>query len=61
MDWSLQEEDRFIVVASDGVWEFLSNEQVKLFKLQIVGVLSNVLGHAFCGSFLLKTAARCCL
>jgi len=25
----LKEEDRFIVIASDGVWEFLSNEEVQ--------------------------------
>ena len=28
MEFQLEPEDKFIVIASDGVWEFLSNEQV---------------------------------
>ena len=28
MDLELQEEDKFIVICSDGIWEFLSNHQV---------------------------------
>ena len=27
-DMSLTEEDKFIVIASDGIWEFLPNDQV---------------------------------
>ena len=27
-EFTLQKDDKFIVLASDGVWEFLSNEQV---------------------------------
>ena len=27
-DFKLEPEDKFIVIASDGVWEFLSNEDV---------------------------------
>ena len=26
--FKVQKEDKFVVIASDGVWEFLSNEQV---------------------------------
>ena len=26
--YDIQEDDRFIVIASDGVWEFISNESV---------------------------------
>jgi serine/threonine protein phosphatase PrpC len=28
LDFELDPDDKFIVIASDGVWEFLSNEQV---------------------------------
>lgn len=28
MSFEIGEEDRFIVLASDGVWEFISNEEV---------------------------------
>ena len=28
MRFELKAEDKFIVIASDGVWEFLSNEQI---------------------------------
>lgn len=28
MEFHLKREDKFIVIASDGVWEFLSNEEV---------------------------------
>jgi len=28
LDLELSEEDKFIVICSDGVWEFLSNEDV---------------------------------
>ncbi len=30
LDFELDSDDKFIVIASDGVWEFLSNEQVFL-------------------------------
>lgn len=33
MEWKIQEEDKFMVIASDGVWEFLSNEQVMNYVL----------------------------
>ena len=29
LDFNLEPDDKFIVIASDGVWEFLSNEDVK--------------------------------
>ena len=29
---NLVEGDQFIILASDGVWEFISNEEVTLFK-----------------------------
>ena len=28
MQYDLEEEDKFIVLASDGIWEFLSNQEV---------------------------------
>ena len=28
LDFELEPDDKFIVIASDGVWEFLSNEKV---------------------------------
>lgn len=28
MQFDLEEEDKFMVIASDGVWEFLSNQQI---------------------------------
>ncbi len=28
LDFELEPDDKFIVIASDGVWEFLSNERV---------------------------------
>ncbi len=28
LSYELDEDDQFIIIASDGVWEFLSNEQV---------------------------------
>jgi serine/threonine protein phosphatase PrpC len=28
LEFTLSEEDKFIVVASDGVWEYMSNEEV---------------------------------
>jgi len=28
LQFDLEEEDKFIVIASDGVWEFLSNQQI---------------------------------
>ena len=31
LDFELEPDDKFIVIASDGVWEFLSNEQVFYF------------------------------
>ncbi len=31
LDFELEPDDKFIVIASDGVWEFLSNERVFLF------------------------------
>ena len=31
LDFDLEPDDKFIVIASDGVWEFLSNERVFLF------------------------------
>ena len=30
MEFRVQEEDKFLIIASDGVWEFLSNEQVSI-------------------------------
>ena len=30
--FELEPDDKFIVIASDGVWEFLSNEQVNFSK-----------------------------
>ena len=27
-DFTLESKDKFIIIASDGVWEFLTNEQV---------------------------------
>ena len=37
LQFDLEEEDKFMVIASDGVWEFLSNEQVLDY---IVSILS---------------------
>ena len=28
LQFDIEEEDKFIVIASDGVWEFLSNQQI---------------------------------
>lgn len=35
----LKEEDRFIIIASDGVWEFLKNSDVNLIFLIIEIIL----------------------
>lgn len=32
----LKEDDRFIIIASDGVWEFLSNADVELISVSIL-------------------------
>ena len=61
MDWHLQEEDQFIVIASDGVWEFLSNEQVTQIVYFVGKEYCSGLGCRLCCALLLKAAARFCL
>lgn len=29
MEWVLSEEDKFIMIASDGIWEFMDSEEVR--------------------------------
>lgn len=33
--FNMTDEDKFIVLASDGVWEFLDNRQVLIFSLSL--------------------------
>ena len=37
--------DKFMVLASDGVWEFLSNEQVFCFEIHSAQYLTHDLAH----------------
>ena len=39
----IQEEDKFIIIASDGVWEFLTNAEVFLFL--VFFLLFSTLGY----------------
>ena len=52
-DFEITEEDKFMVIASDGVWEFISNEQVKLIFIDEI----NELGYELCYSILFEKSA----
>jgi serine/threonine protein phosphatase PrpC len=31
MEYKFQEEDKFFIIASDGVWEFIESDEVKYY------------------------------
>ena len=35
IEWMLSEEDKFIIIASDGIWEFLGNEEVRFLNIRL--------------------------
>ena len=50
MKFDICEEDKFIIIASDGVWEFLSSEEV--FILFSFNVYFEILGCSDCSALL---------
>lgn len=40
MEWVLSEEDKFIIIASDGIWEFIDSEDVSFSFFNFVFFMS---------------------
>lgn len=40
-EWRLTEQDKFVVLASDGLWEFIESEEVRIFLFQVVRIVKD--------------------